>query len=136
MRTFLSCKHALVGSDGSAIAFDQGTRQPHPRNFGASVRVLGRFVRDLGDLDMATAIAKMTGRVAERLRMQDRGVLAPGRAADIVVFDAEEVRDRGTYLAPCQKATGVLHVLVNGVPVMTDAEQTAARPGRVLRAAT
>ena len=134
MRTFLCCKRALVGSDGSAIAFEQGTRQPHPRNFGASVRVLGRFVRDLGDLDMATAIAKMTGRVAERLRMSDRGVLAVGRAADIVVFNAEEVRDRGTYLAPCQKATGVLHVLVNGVPVLTDGELTAARPGRVLRA--
>ena len=99
-----------------------------------SAFTLGRFVRDLGDLDMATAIAKMTGRVAERLRMSDRGVLAVGRAADIVVFNADEVRDRGTYLAPCQKATGVLHVLVNGVPVLTDGELTAARPGRVLRA--
>ena len=84
---------------------------------------------------MATAIAKMTGRVAERLRMQDRGVLAAGRAADIVIFDAEEVRDRGTYLAPCQQATGVRHVLVNGVPVIEDGVQTSARPGRVLRAA-
>ena len=136
MRTFLGCRHALVGSDGSAIAFDQGTRQPHPRNFGASVRVLGRFVRDLGDLDMATAIAKMTGRVAERLRMQDRGVLAAGCAADIVIFDAGEVRDRGTYLVPCQQATGVHHVLVNGVPVIEDGKQTEARPGRVLRATT
>ena len=123
-----------MGSDGSAIAFEQGTRQPHPRNFGASVRVLGCFVRDLGDLDMATAIAKMTGRVAERLIMQDRGVLASGYAADIVVFDAEEVRDRGTYLAPCQQATGVQHVLVNGVPVIEGGSQTAERPGRVLRA--
>lgn len=134
MRTFLKCRHALVGSDGSAIAFDQGSRQPHPRNFGASVRVLGRFVRELQDLDMATAIAKMSGAVAQRLRLHDRGTLAPGMAADIVVFDPQHVRDRGTYLAPCQKATGVSHVFVNGQAVLRDGEQTPARPGQVLRA--
>jgi N-acyl-D-aspartate/D-glutamate deacylase len=125
----------MVGSDGSAIPFDQGSRQPHPRNFGASVRVLGRFVRDLQDLDMATAIAKMTGAPAARLGMKDRGLLAPGMAADVVVFDPQEVRDRGTYLAPCQRASGVSHVFVNGQAVVVDGEQTAARPGRVLRAA-
>ena len=135
MRRFLQCRHALVGSDGSAIQFDQGSRQPHPRNFGASVRVLGRFVRDLGDLDLATAIAKMTGGVAARLGLQDRGTLAPGKAADIVVFDPQEVRDRGTYLVPCQKAAGVSHVLVNGSAVVAHGEQTPARPGLVLRAA-
>ena len=134
MRTFLGCHHALVGSDGSAIAFDQGTRQPHPRNFGASVRVLGRLVRDLGDMDLATAIAKMTGGVAARLGLSDRGVLACGNAADIVVFDAREVRDRATYLVPCQKAAGVSQVLVNGRFVVADGEQTTERPGRVLRA--
>ena len=83
---------------------------------------------------MATAIAKMSGRVAERLRMRDRGTLASGMAADIVVFDPQEVLDRGTYLAPCQKASGIRHVFVNGEAVVTDGEQTAARPGRVLRA--
>ncbi|MEO8855570.1 MAG: D-aminoacylase [Burkholderiaceae bacterium] len=134
MRTFLCCRHALMGSDGSAIPFDQGSRQPHPRNFGASVRVLGRFVRDLGDLDMATAIAKMTSGPAARLGMADRGVLALGKAADIVVFNAQEVRDRGTYLVPCQQAAGVAHVFVNGQSVVDNGEQTAARPGRVLRA--
>ena len=134
MRTFLQCRHALVGSDGSAMAFDQGSRQPHPRNFGASVRVLGRLVRELGDFDLQTAIHKMTGGVAARLRMFDRGTLTPGTAADVVVFDPQEVSDRGTYLAPCQKATGVRQVLVNGELVVSDGEQTQARPGRVLRA--
>ena len=135
MRTFLCCRHALVGSDGSAIPFDQGSRQPHPRNFGASARVLARLVRELGDLDMATAIAKMTGGVAARLGLRDRGTLEAGKAADIVVFDPREVRDRGTYLAPCQKATGVSHVYVNGQAAVSHGEQTAARAGRVLRAA-
>ena len=55
-------------------------------------------------------------------------------AADIVVFDPQEVQDRGTYLAPCQKASGVAHVLVNGELVISHGEQTDARPGRVLRA--
>ncbi len=135
MRTFLKCRHALVGSDGSEIAFDQGTRQPHPRNFGASVRVLGRLVRELGELDMASAIHKMTGGVAQRLGLQDRGTLAPGNAADIVLFDPREVADRATYLRPCQQATGVSHVLVNGELVVSNGGQTTARPGRVLRAA-
>lgn len=134
MRTFLCCQHALMGSDGSAIAFEQGSRQPHPRNFGASVRVLSRLVRDLGDLDMASAIAKMTGGVAARLGMNDRGTLAPGHAADIVIFNAQDVQDRATYLAPCQKADGVSQVWVNGAAVVIDGEQTDARPGRVLRA--
>jgi len=134
MRTFLKCHHALVGSDGSAIAFDQGTRQPHPRNFGASVRVLSRLVRELGDLDLATAVAKMSGGVAARLRMFDRGTLSPGTAADVVVFDPVEVSDRGTYLQPCRKATGVRQVLVNGQLVLADGEETGLRPGKVLRA--
>jgi N-acyl-D-amino-acid deacylase len=134
MRTFIKCRHALVGSDGSAIRFEQGSRQPHPRNFGASARVLARLVRELGDLDMASAIHKMSGGVAQRLGLTDRGVIAPGMAADIMVFDPREVQDRGTYLAPCQKATGVSHVLVNGELVLSGGEHTEARPGRVLRA--
>ncbi len=134
MRSFLKCRHALVGSDGSAIKFDQGSRQPHPRNFGASARVLARLVRELGDLDMASAIHKMSGGVAQRLGMTDRGFIAPGMAADIVVFDPQEVQDRGTYLAPCQQASGISHVWVNGEQVLCNGRQTDARPGRVLRA--
>jgi N-acyl-D-aspartate/D-glutamate deacylase len=125
-----------MGSDGSAICFDQGSRQPHPRNFGATARVLGRFVRELQDLDLATAVAKMSGRVAERLRMADRGTLAVGKAADVVVFDPQEISDRATYLAPCQQARGMAHVFVNGTAVVTDGRQTPSRPGRVLRAAS
>jgi len=134
MRTFLACRHSVMGSDGSAICFDQGDRQPHPRNFGATARVLGRFVRDLHDLDMATAIHKMSGQVAQRLRMTDRGILAEGKVADIVVFDPQEVRDRATYLTPCQQSSGITHVFVNGVAVLSDGQLTDARPGKVLRA--
>ena len=77
----------------------------------------------------------MSGRVAERLRLHDRGTLALGQAADIVVFDPAQVADRATYLRPTQAAAGVCHVLVNGCLVLQEGEQTSARPGRVLRAA-
>jgi N-acyl-D-aspartate/D-glutamate deacylase len=135
MLTFLTHPHCVMGSDGSALCFDQGSRRPHPRNFGASVRVLGRFVRERGDLDLATAVAKMSGRVAERLRLTDRGRIAVGQAADLVLFDPDEVADRATYLRPAQQAVGVRHVWVNGVRVLEDGELNGARPGRVLRAA-
>ena len=134
MLTFLKHPHALMGSDGSAMCFDQGSRKPHPRNFGASVRVLGRFVRERGDLDLPTAVAKMSGWVADRLRLKDRGRLAVGQAADIVLFDPKEVSDRATYLQPTQSAVGVENVWVNGVRVLQNGQLTNARPGQVLRA--
>ena len=135
MLTFLTHPNCVMGSDGSAMCFDQGGRRPHPRNFGASVRVLGRYVRERGDLDLATAVAKMSGQVAQRLRLTDRGRIALGHAADLTLFDPDEVADRATYLRPTQQAVGVRHVWVNGVPVLDDGELTDARPGRVLRAA-
>jgi N-acyl-D-amino-acid deacylase len=134
MLTFLTHRHSVMGSDGSAICFEQEGRKPHPRNFGASVRLLGRYVRERGDLSLATAVAKMSGRVAERLRMTDRGRLAVGQAADVVLFDPAEVTDRATYLSPAQQAVGVRHVWVNGVRVLEDGELNGARPGRVLHA--
>jgi len=135
MLTFLTHPRCVMGSDGSALCFDQGSRRPHPRNFGASVRVLGRYVRERGDLDLATAVAKMSGRVAERLRLTDRGRIAPGQAADLVLFDPDEVADRATYLRPAQQAAGVRHVWVNGTRVLEDGALNDARPGRVLHAA-
>lgn len=135
MLTFLKHPHCVMGSDGSALCFDQGGKRPHPRNFGASVRLLGRYVRERGDLEMPVAVAKMSGRVAERLRLADRGRIAVGQAADLVLFDPDEVADRATYLRPAQQAAGVRHVWVNGVRVLEDGELNGARPGRVLRAA-
>jgi N-acyl-D-amino-acid deacylase len=135
MLTFLKHPHCVMGSDGSALCFDQGGKRPHPRNFGASVRLLGRYVRERGDLDLPVAVAKMSGRVAERLRLADRGRIAVAQAADLVLFDPDEVADRATYLRPAQQAAGVRHVWVNGVRVLEDGELNGARPGRVLRAA-
>lgn len=132
MVTFLRQPYALIGSDGSALPY-RIDRLPHPRAYGAQARVLGRYVRDLGVLDLASAIRRMTGDAADRIGLTDRGRLRPGLAADVVVFDPVTVSDRATFLEPAQRPDGVRHVLVNGEPVISDGRQTAARPGRVLR---
>jgi N-acyl-D-amino-acid deacylase len=75
----------------------------------------------------------MSGFTAERFRLKDRGRIAEGLAADLVVFDPETVADRATWQEPVQPPVGVNWVLVNGVPVIADGSPTMQRPGRVLR---
>jgi N-acyl-D-aspartate/D-glutamate deacylase len=133
MREFLRHPCTLIGSDGSAVPFEQAGRRPHPRAFGAHARVLGRYTRELADLDVPTAIRKMTGGVADRLGLTDRGYLRRGMAADIVVLDPHTVADRATFLEPAQPPAGVSHVVVNGEIVVRGGVQSGARPGRVLR---
>lgn len=133
MRTFLRYPQCTIGSDGAAIPYAADGRKPHPRAFGAHARVLGRHVRELGDLTLAEAVHKMTGAVAERLGLRDRGTLRPGMAADIAVFDPLTVSDQATFLHPSRPPIGVRHVVVNGELVIDDGAQTTARPGKVLR---
>jgi N-acyl-D-amino-acid deacylase len=134
VRTFLRSDLTVMGSDGSAVPFDCGDSRPHPRGFGAHARVLGRYARDLGDLDLATAVRKMTGAAAERAGITDRGALRPGMAADVVVFDPATVADTASFADPCRPPIGIEHVVVNGEIVIDAGTQTPARPGRVLRA--
>ena len=84
-------------------------------------------------LTLEDAVHKMTGAVADRLRMAGRGRIAPGKAADLVVFDADTVMDNATWEDPHRYPDGIGHVLVNGRPVIRDGAHTRARPGRVLR---
>ncbi len=133
MLAFLRHPLAMVGSDGSAIPFDQGGDRPHPRHFGTFPRILGRYVRDGGQLTLEQAIQRMTSGPADRLGLIGRGRIAEGAVADVVLFDPGEVNDRATFTDPCQPAAGVRHVLVAGTPVLEDGRETGARPGRVLR---
>jgi N-acyl-D-amino-acid deacylase len=105
----------------------------HPRGFGAFPRVIDRYVRDLGVLSLEQAIHRMTAVAANDLTLYDRGRIAPGAAADLVVLDVDRTRDRSTFARPNQPAEGIVHVLVNGRPVIESARPTAERPGRVLR---
>ena len=105
----------------------------HPRAFGTFPRVLGKYVREDKLMTLREAIRKMTSLPAGTLRLERRGLIREGNYADIVVFDPGKIADLATFEAPFQYATGVIHVLVNGVQVLRDGEHTGAKPGRVVR---
>jgi N-acyl-D-amino-acid deacylase len=128
---------AMVCSDGGAFAVAGPARRghPHPRSFGTFPRVLGRYVRQRGALPLEDALRKMTSRPASRVRLMDRGRIAPGAAADLVAFDPASVLDRATYQDPFQYPDGITMVLVNGLIVLRNGQRTLARPGRALRPA-
>jgi N-acyl-D-amino-acid deacylase len=106
---------------------------PHPRGYGAFARLLGRHVRELGDWTWAQAALHLAGRPASRFGLAGRGLVRPGYAGDLVVFDPATVADRAGYEAPRELAEGVEHVLVGGVPVLAGGTLTGANPGRALR---
>jgi len=105
----------------------------HPRVYGSFTRVLGRYVRQYRLLRLEDAVRKMTSLPAQRVGLLDRGVLRPGMAADITVFDPATVIDRASFEQPHQVSDGVRYVMVNGQLVLDDGAVTDARPGRGLR---
>jgi N-acyl-D-amino-acid deacylase len=122
------------GSDAGSISPDGVflLSQPHPRTYGTFARVLGRFVRDENAAPLEDVVRRLTGFPAANLKLDRRGVLRPGYFADVVAFDPRTVADHATYTEPHRYATGVAHVLINGVPVLREGEHTGARPGRVV----
>ncbi len=129
-------KHPLVGvgTDSGAQAQDGrlSESKSHPRAWGSFPRILGHYVRDEHLLPLEEAIRKMTSKAADRVHLADRGLLRPGMAADITIFDAATIRDVSTFDDPKHYATGVRHVFVNGKRVVADGAITAERPGRPL----
>jgi N-acyl-D-aspartate/D-glutamate deacylase len=130
LRRIMKHPHTMISSDGGIAVLGSG--HPHPRNYGAFARLLGRYVREWGVLTMEDAIRKMTSLPASRIRQLERGRIAAGSFADIVVFDPTSIEDRATFEDPHHFAVGVHHVLVNGVAVLRDGALTGAKPGRVL----
>ncbi len=126
-------RHPLVAvaSDSGHNVMGQGV--PHPRGYGNAARALGRYARDLEVVSLEEAVRKMTSLPADHFGFRDRGRIAVGQAADLVIFDAARVADRATYEQPHQYPDGISAVLVNGVPVVDHGAHTKARPGRVLR---
>ena len=123
------------GSDAGSLA-PEGPflgSNPHPRAYGNFARLLGKYVRDEGVIPLAEAIRRLTSLPAENLKLRQRGRLAPGYFADVVVFDPATIQDHATFGEPHQYSTGVQHVVVNGTPVFLDGEHTSATPGRVVR---
>ncbi|HET7364278.1 MAG TPA: D-aminoacylase [Burkholderiales bacterium] len=128
VQRILAFEHTMIGSDG--LPHDAA---PHPRLWGTFARVLGHYARGLGLFPLETAVYKMTGLTARNFGLADRGVLKPGMAADITIFDAGEIDERASFASPIQPAKGIETVIVNGAIVWRDGRATGARPGQVLK---
>ena len=124
-----------VGSDGNSISAEGvlSAGKPHPRSYGTFPRFLARYVREKKVVSLAEAIRKMTWLPASRLGLTHRGRIAPGMWADLAIFDPELVTDTATFESPHSYATGIPHVVVNGVPVIKNGEFSGATPGKLLR---
>ena len=127
VQRILSFEQTMIGSDG--LPHDAA---PHPRLWATFPRVLGHYSRGLGLFPLETAVYKMTGLTAKTFGLADRGVLKPGMAADITLFDPGTIDEAATFARPIQPAKGIEAVIVNGEIVWRDGRATGARPGRVL----
>lgn len=114
------------------VASDGGIDNDHPRGAGTFPRVLGRYVREKRLFTLPEAVRKMTSLPARRMKLPDRGRIAPGMKADLVLFDPKTVIDRSTFEEPRKLSVGIQRVYVNGELVWSDGAVTGARPGRVL----
>lgn len=124
----LAHPRTMIGSDG--LPHDV---RPHPRLWGTFPRVLGHYCRDVGLLQLESAVFKMTGLPAAQFGLDKRGIIAPGNYADIAVFDPQRIRDRATFADPDLVSEGVRHVFVNGaLSYEEDTSATYSRNGRFL----
>jgi N-acyl-D-amino-acid deacylase len=126
----------MIGSDSIPLFEGDADKpgKPHPRTYGTFPRILGEYARDRRLMPLETAVHKMTGMAAHRLRLTDRGVLREGFAADVTVFDPATVKDESTYADPHRYPTGIPYVIVNGAVAVDAGRMSEARAGQILRA--
>jgi N-acyl-D-amino-acid deacylase len=123
----MTWEHANICSDG----FSMG----HPRGHGTFPRVLGHYVREKKVMTLEQGVYKMTGLAAKHLGITDRGTIAEGMSADLVLFDPATIIDRATMQNPTAMSAGIEKVWVNGKLVYQDRRTTGVRPGQIVRAA-
>ncbi|UCG85529.1 MAG: D-aminoacylase [Gemmatimonadota bacterium] len=131
----LSHPLVMIGSDGRSVAptGKAAETKPHPRYYGTCARVLAHYCRERQLFDLPAAVRKMTSMPADQAGIRDRGRIARGKKADLVVFSAEQVKDQATFADPHRFASGIEYVLVNGKLVVDGGSHTGGRPGQVLR---
>ncbi|MCK5571612.1 MAG: amidohydrolase family protein, partial [Bacteroidetes bacterium] len=129
----LAWKNTMVASDAGAHSPARPDSSPHPRAYGTFPRAIAYYQRERQITTLPDMIRKMTSLPAQKLGMEDRGIIAQGKVADIVVFDYQSIEDKATFLNPHQLPVGIPYVLVHGAFVVDDGVQTDALPGRVLR---
>ena len=124
----------MIGSDSIPLFAGEGDRhgKPHPRSYGTFPRVLAEYARAQQLFSLETAVHKMTGMPAARLRLKDRGLLREGYAADVTVFDPARVKDEATYADPHRYPTGIPYVVVNGAVAVDGGRMRAPGTGRIL----
>lgn len=135
LKRILSLPYTLIGCDGSTYAPSGilSQSQPHPRSYGSFPRFLGHYVREEKICSLGEAIRRITALPAVRLGLKDRGIIAPGFKADLVLFDPSNIRDRATWTSPHNFAEGIVAVMVNGELIIEDGKQKEILPGRILR---
>lgn len=129
----LRAEYVMIDTDASPVN-PETTASSHPRAFGAFPRVIAKYVREDSVLSLEDAVRRMSSMAAQRLGLHDRGLVAPGMAADLVVFDPEELTDLARFGAEAMRyAEGVDYLFVNGTPVIDDGDLMDVTPGRVLK---
>ncbi len=140
VQTFMRYPGTMIGSDGGAPTlpgyFGKGIvrrGKPTPKHWSTFPRVLGRYVRDTKTLQLEEAIRKMTSMPAQKIGLKARGLLKKGMWADITIFDASTIIDKGTFVDPTRYPEGIEHLLINGKIVMTKGSMSDTAVGEVLR---
>lgn len=126
VRAFIAHPRIMFCTDG-------GLRSSHPRGAGSYPRIFGKYVREDRVLSLESAVHKATALPAARMGFADRGRIAPGMKADIVLFDPKTIHDTATTRDPRSAPVGLTDVLVNGIPVLQGGKITDARPGMAIR---
>ena len=132
--TFAKHPMIAVASDGSSLSAEGvlSVGKPHPRSYGTNPTYIEHFVNKKKLVTLQEGIRKMTSLPAERLGLTNRGRLAPGYAADIVIMEAENVKSNATFTDPHQYPSGITHVIVNGEIVINDEKFTGKTPGEMI----
>lgn len=135
IRKKIQVPYMSFGSDARSVASEGNVLKSstHPRTYGTFARLFGKYVREEGLISLEEAIYRLTGLPATNLKLKQRGRLATGYKADVVVFDPSTIQDKATYREPHQYAEGVHYVFVNGVQVLDEGEHTGETPGEVVR---